>query len=196
MGKLDLQFATFAGAVTEKGFTPVQQGNSVYYIKSAKGGKVEVNTHSGTYTVGSGLKSEITDNIVKVAIEKGFTLVKRPAGWAVLNFIDMDRFFDLIEIVDSTIPEKASKETKAKADKPTTPTVVGSTTTEEKSPAEIEAMKADRIEQMKQIAAKLKQAKKSKKGDEPASEAQEPTPMADSFQAPESLSPDEVAAMV
>ena len=196
MAKLALSFADFQAAVAAKGFTATQQGNSVYFIKSAKGGKVEVNTHSATYTVGAGLKPEVTDKIVAAATADGFTLVKRPTGWAVLNFIDMDRFFDLIEIVDSTIPEKAPKAAK----EPKAPKVqaeslpVGQAETT-KTPEEVAAIKEANLAKMKEVAAKLKNAKKAKK-DEPTSEAQEPTLATDSFQAPETLTADEVRSMV
>ena len=200
MAKLDFSFEQFSEIVTTKGYTPFLQGKSVYFIRSPKNAKVEVNVHSTTYAIGAGLKPEITDKIVEAAKEKGFTLMKRPAGWAVLNYIDMDRFFDLIEIVDSNIPEKSNRgrPAKAKDEVIVNPgeVVKVAPATSTKTPEEIAAIKEANLAKMKEVAAKLKKEKKEKKAKEEPKVDSDPTPTSDSFVAPETLSVEEVQAMV
>lgn len=158
--KLAISFSDFSNVSKTVG-KPVKQNDKIFFVKSTLGAKVEVNLNSGTYTVGAGLKPEITDAIVKAAKDAGFKLVKRPKGWAVLEYADLKRFVQLVGIADSVLTNKPARTRKAKTAKSfsdkITKAVKASKKDSGKSDAEIAEIKAKRRKVMAEVGKKTGQ---------------------------------------
>ena len=55
---------------------------------------------------------------MKAAEDKGFKLHRRVQGWALLEFISMPKFFELIKIVDGVLEERAKAKAAERASRP------------------------------------------------------------------------------
>lgn len=116
--KIEMSFADFSAGVSSVG-RAFEQSKAIFYVKCPKGGKVELNLHSGTFTVGSGCKLR---DVITAAVEKsGFKIAKRAKGWTVVSADGYDQgdllahFCALYKVVEGAVASSSAKATKAKA---------------------------------------------------------------------------------
>ena len=110
-----MSFADFSAGVSSVG-RAFEQTKAIFYVKCPKAGKVELNLHSGTFTVGAGSKNR---EVIAAAVEKaGFKIAKRAKGWAVVHVDASDvlsRFCELYKVVESSAAVLSSKSKPTKA---------------------------------------------------------------------------------
>ena len=117
MSKIQVSFEQFKAATAPLGISATKQSDSIFFVKYKLAGKVELNCHSGTYTVGSGSKylAEVTQAVQAA----GYEVAKANRGWTVLKATGKDHaeiladFTKLIEVVGWAVPATAAKAPKA-----------------------------------------------------------------------------------
>jgi len=114
MTKLNISFSDFSAATQALG-KAIQQNDKIFFVKCPKAGKVEINLHSSTFTVGAGCKNR--DAITSAVEKAGFDIAKRAKGWTVVK-IDGDalnRFCELYKVVEGSVAVLPSKSKATKA---------------------------------------------------------------------------------
>lgn len=94
-------FEDFNKTIATRSMTGSIEGRSNYVAKTPKGIKVEIKTGSGVYVIGYGSKPDLIDLMVDRVTSSGFELVKRPRAYAVLAYKDLESFITLVDLVDS-----------------------------------------------------------------------------------------------
>ena len=167
MTKLAITFPEFETAAAK--FGPVVKYNDKnFYVKAGKAGRVEINVNNGTYVVGS--YSNYLKEITEAVKNAGFKMVKSASSRTTFEFDSLDRFKDLHAAVISAVPSqtKVSKPKAAKAFAENVTTALAApekTDTKkvskkkvapkvEKTPEEVEAVKAKNLETIKKVAKK------------------------------------------
>lgn len=115
MTKLNITFSDFSNATQALG-RAVEQSEKIFFLKCPKAGKVEINLHSGTFTVGSGSKQLF---VITEAVEKaGFKIAKRAKGWTVVSADGFDQgdllthFCELYKVVEGSVAVVSAKSSK------------------------------------------------------------------------------------
>lgn len=172
MTKLAITFPEFETATAK--FGPVVKYNDKnFYVKAGKAGRVEINVNNGTYIVGS--YSNYLKEITEAVKNAGFKMVKSASSRTTFEFDSLDRFKDLHAAVISAVPAqtKVSKPKAAKvfAEKVTAALAAPEKTETkkvskkkvapkaEKTPEEVEAVKAKNLETIKKVAKKTVKVK-------------------------------------
>lgn len=208
--KLNIAFADFQAASQQLGLVASVDGPR-YFVKTAAKVKVELNLASASWVVDAGSKAELVDAVVA---KSGLTLVKRPKGWAVLEFKTLDELAVLTKLADENVREATTKIVKAdkpaKADKPVK-VKVEKVKVAKAAKAKVELpedekakIKAANLAKMKEVSDRLKRARETNPGVENFDPVQAKAEVAefldtgdvDSFTAPRFLTKEEVNYLV
>ena len=100
MSKLIVSFDKFSDLVTQAGYTPERVNDSMYYIHTKNGVRLELKNMC--FVIGYGLKGAHRETVKSVLTDNGFTLfAKQPTGYTKFELDSMDRFMTMASIIDS-----------------------------------------------------------------------------------------------
>ena len=114
---INVTFKDFNELIATRSMTGSIEGRSNYVAKTPKGIKVELKTGSGVYVIGYGSKPALIDLMVDRVTSSGFELIKRPNAYAVLAYKDLESFIKLVDLVDSVASDGVAKTKRVPAKK-------------------------------------------------------------------------------